>query len=361
MNDRRESALRVDVGALAGFAERIDVRSPAEFALDHVPRAVSHPVLDDAERAHIGTHYSTSPFDARRQGAALVSRNIARMLDTAFVDKPRDWRPVIYCWRGGQRSRALAHILNEIGWRAMQLDGGYRAYRRHVVARLETLPARFDFVVVCGLTGSGKSRLIGALSTAGAQTLDLELLAQHRGSLLGDLPGAPQPSQKAFESALLDRLEPFDVARPVFVESESRRVGTVQLPDALLARMREGRALTLRASLAQRVTMLRQDYPHFIADAASLDACLQPLTPLHGKATLARWTAHAAAGNWDSLIAELLERHYDPAYARSLDANFSSATRGLDVDVPDTSHAGFDALARELLASFERRHALTIS
>ena len=212
------------------------MRSPAEFALDHIPHATSHPVLDDIERAQIGTLYTTSPFDARRLGAAKVSRNIARMLDSAFVDKPRDWRPLIYCWRGGQRSRALAHILNEIGWRAMQLDGGYRAYRRRVVARLEVLPSRFDFVVVCGLTGSGKSRLLGALTIAGAQTLDLELLARHRGSLLGDLPGAPQPSQKAFESALLERLDPFDPARPVFVESESRRVGTVQLPDALRER-----------------------------------------------------------------------------------------------------------------------------
>jgi tRNA 2-selenouridine synthase len=361
MNDRRENALRVDVGTLGEFADRIDVRSPAEFAFDHVPHAVSHPVLDDAERAEIGTLYATSPFDARRLGAAKVSRNIARMLDRDFVDKPRDWRPLIYCWRGGQRSRALAHILNEIGWRAMQLDGGYRAYRRHVVARLEVLPSRFDFVVVCGLTGSGKSRLISALTSAGAQSLDLELLARHRGSLLGALPGAPQPSQKAFESALLERLNPFDSARPVLVESESRRVGTVQLPDALLARMREGRALTLRTTLAQRVALLKQDYAHFIVDAVSLEERLRPLMPLLGKATLARWTALAATGDWDALVGELLERHYDPAYARSLDANFSSAGRRLDVEVSDASQAGFDALAREVMSKIERRQAIPTS
>lgn len=358
MSDRRERALRVEVGALGEFADRIDVRSPAEFALDHIPGATSHPVLDNAERVEIGTLYAASPFDARRQGAAKVSRNVAHMLDNDFSDKPRDWRPLIYCWRGGQRSRALAHILNEIGWRAMQLDGGYRAYRRHVVARLEALPPRFDFVVVCGLTGSGKSRLIGALEAAGAQTLDLELLARHRGSLLGDLPGAQQPSQKAFESALLDRLDRFDAARPVFVESESRRVGALQLPDALLARMRQGRALTLRTTLAQRVALLRQDYAHFIADAAALEERLRPLTPLHGKVALARWTALAAAGDWDTLVGELLERHYDPAYARSLDANFSSARHGLDVDVPGASHAGFDALAREVLSRIECTEAL---
>ncbi len=294
MSDRRESALRADVGALAEFADRIDVRSSAEFALDHVPRATSHPVLDDVERAEVGTLYATAPFEARRLGAAKVARNIARMLETDFAGKPRDWRPLIYCWRGGQRSRALAHILNEIGWHAMQLDGGYRAYRRYVVAGLEALPARFDFVVVCGLTGSGKSRLIGALATAGAQTLDLEALACHRGSLLGGMPGAPQPSQKAFDSALHDRLQRLDAARPVFVESESRRVGSVQLPDALLAGMRTGRTLTLRAALAQRIALLKQEYGHFIADAAQLEQRLRPLTPLHGKATLARWAALAA-------------------------------------------------------------------
>ncbi len=231
----------------------------------------------------------------------------------------------------------------------------------YVVAQLETLPARFDYVVLCGLTGSGKSRLIGALADAGAQTLDLEMLARHRGSLLGGLPDAPQPSQRAFESALHARLEQFDPARPVFVESESRRVGVVQLPDALLARMRNGRALTLRASLAQRVALLKQDYAHFVADAVSLEARLRPLTPLHGKESLARWTELAAAGQWDALVGELLERHYDPMYARSIGANFPSARCGLNVEVPDASHGGFDSLARDVLAMIESSKALQTS
>jgi tRNA 2-selenouridine synthase len=353
MSDRRDSALRVDVGALGEFADCIDVRSPAEFALDHVPRATSHPVLDDVERAEIGTLYASEPFEARRLGAAKVARNIARMLETDFAGKSRDWRPLIYCWRGGQRSRALAQILNEIGWRAMQLDGGYRAYRRHVVMRLEALAGRFDFVVVCGLTGSGKSRLIEALASAGAQTLDLEALACHRGSLLGGIPGTSQPSQKAFESALHDRLEHLDPARPVFVESESRRVGVVQLPDAVLAGMRAGRALTLRTGLAQRIALLKQDYGHFIADTAQLEQRLRPLTPLHGKATLARWAGLATEGDWDTLIGELLERHYDPLYLRSLHANFSSAEHGLDVDVADATPAGLQVLARDILTAVE--------
>ena len=352
MSERHADALRVGINAIGAFAERIDVRSPSEFALDHLPHAVNHPVLGDAERAQVGTLYVASPFAARRLGAAMVARSIARMIDTTFANKPRDWRPLVYCWRGGQRSRALAHVLNEIGWRAMQLDGGYRAYRRHVVAGLALLPSRFDFVVVCGLTGSGKSRLIAALDGAGAQALDLERLAQHRGSLLGGLPDAPQPSQKAFESALFDRLQRFDASRPVFVEAESRRVGVLQLPDALLARMHSGRGVVLHTPTALRVRLLKQDYAHFIADTSMLEQRLRPLTPLHGKAALGRWAALAEARDWDALIGELLERHYDPLYSRSLATHFAPARKARSVDVSDVSHVAFAALAAELAARF---------
>jgi len=350
MSDRYASSLRVPIDALARYPDRIDVRSPAEFALDRVPGAINAPVLDDGERAQIGTLHAASPFEARRLGAAIVARRIAAMLETQFVDMPRDWKPLVYCWRGGQRSRALAHVLNEIGWRAMQLDGGYRSWRRHVVAQLASLPTAFDFVVICGLTGSGKSRLLAALRAAGAQTLDLEGLACHRGSLLGGWPGAPQPSQKGFESELYCALERFDPALPVFVESESRRVGTLQLPDALLAAMRQGRGLTLRTPLARRVELLKEEYGHFLTAAAQLDDRLAPLLPLHGKAALARWSSLACAGDWDTLVGELLERHYDPAYTRSLGAHFATAGDGMIFDVHDASSSGFAALAGQVRA-----------
>jgi tRNA 2-selenouridine synthase len=132
---------------------------------------VNLPVLDDDERARIGTLYTASAFEARRLGAALVARNIAAMLDGALAAKPRDWKPLVYCWRGGQRSRALAHVLNEVGWRAMQLDGGYRAYRRHVVGQLETLPSRFRFVVLAGSPARAKTGSLLPLRRR-AQTLD---------------------------------------------------------------------------------------------------------------------------------------------------------------------------------------------
>jgi tRNA 2-selenouridine synthase len=344
---------RVGVGALAEYPERIDVRSPAEFAEDHVPSAANHPVLDDAERARVGALYATSPFAARKLGAAIVARNIATMLESAFAGHPREWQPLVYCWRGGQRSRALVQVLHEVGWRAVQLEGGYRAYRRHVVAEIARVPRRFDFVVICGLTGSGKSRLLAGLAGAGAQTLDLEGIARHRGSLLGDLPGESQPSQKWFESELLDVLSRLDAARPVFVESESRRIGSMQMPDALLERMRAGRTVTLSTAREQRVALLKEEYAHFLADPALLGTCLKPLTPLHGKAKLARWEAMAAARDWDALIAELLDAHYDPSYARSLHRNFPVAQIPEVVDAGEATVDAFATLARELRARFE--------
>jgi len=351
--ERAANHRSVGIDALVRYPDRIDVRSPLEFAHDHVPGASSHPVLDNEERARIGTLYAASPFEARKAGAALIARNIAHALETALRDRPRDWAPLVYCWRGGQRSRALAHILNEVGWRAVQLEGGYRAWRRHVVSRLHALPQDLQLTVISGLTGSGKSRFLSALAAEGAQIIDLEGLARHRGSLLGDLPSDPQPSQKYFESQLLVALEAIDPARPVFVESESRRIGTLQVPDALLDRMRAAPALRLSTPRELRIALLCEDYAHFISDAESLRLRLERLAPLHGKATLERWHSNALAGDWSTVVGELLDQHYDPTYHRSLAENFGNI-RSRPLEVSDTSAKGFAALARDFLRDAEQ-------
>jgi tRNA 2-selenouridine synthase len=349
---------RVDVDGLPAHPDRIDVRSPAEFADDHIPGARNHPVLDDGERARIGIMHAASPFEARRLGAALVARNIAKMLETAFAERPREWKPLVYCWRGGQRSRAVAHVFNEVGWRAVQLDGGYRAYRRHVVARLAVAPP-YRFRVLCALTGSGKSQLLGALADAGAQTLDLERIAQHRGSLLGQVPGTSQPSQKKFETDLLAALAGLDPRRPVYVESESRRIGSIQLPDALLERMHDGETITVRTPLPQRIALLKSEYGHFLQDPALLLERLRPLVALHGKAAFARWETLATGGDWDALIGELLEAHYDPLYRRSMARHFPAAGPSAVFDLRDPSAAGIAALAADVVtASDDSRTAL---
>lgn len=346
---------KVAVTDIARHGERIDVRSPSEYALDHLPGAVNAPVLDDAERARVGTlHAQASAFEARKTGAAIVARNIARIVDTLARDRPIEWSPLVYCWRGGQRSRSLAHVLGEIGFRAAQLDGGYRAFRRHVVATLATRPASLRFVVVGGLTGAGKSRLIAALASEGAQVLDLERLARHRGSLLGDDPTHPQPSQKAFETGIHEALDRADPAAPVFVESESGRIGRLQVPPTLLAAMRASPCLRLDSARALRIDLLMEDYAHLREDPALLDARLAPLAPLVGNAALARWRDAAAAGDFAVLVDELLAQHYDLAYARSIDGNYPQLADAPVLAPRAIDAAAFATLAREALAIADR-------
>jgi tRNA 2-selenouridine synthase len=341
------------------FDEVIDVRSPAEYAEDHVPGAVNCPVLDDAERAEIGTLYKqVSPFDAKRHGAALVSRNIARHLETAFAGRDRTWRPLVYCWRGGKRSGAMTHVLREVGWQAAQLSGGYKSFRRAVVAELARLPRAFRYVVLCGETGSAKSRLLEALAAEGAQVLDLERLACHRGSVLGHLPETPQPAQKRFETLIWERLRGLDPEAPVFVEAESKKIGQLQVPDALLETMRAGECVRVAAPVAARVAFLLDEYRHFLADPAALMAQLDCLTGLHGKATIAAWHALAARGEWATLVADLLENHYDPAYRRSTDRNYPHLPAAHVLEPRELSAASISRMAKELHAIARRERAV---
>ena len=333
------------------FDAVIDVRSPTEFADDHLPGAINCPVLDDDERRLVGTQYrQESAFAARRSGAALVARNIARFLQTGFADLPPRWRPLVYCWRGGQRSAAMVHVLSAVGWRACQLDGGYRAFRRQVIGDLEILPQRYGFQVLCGPTGSGKSRLLRHLAQQGAQVLDLEALARHRGSVLGAIPRSPQPSQKHFETELWRVLQSFDARLPVFVEAESRKVGQLRLPDALLERMRGARCVELCLPDVARVRLLREEYAHYEADIGALLQQLDCLTPLHGREQVAAWKQLATAGAWDEMVARLLGEHYDPAYRRSVDRNYLLSGEARILRIDSNRGEDFDRAAAELRA-----------
>ena len=337
---------------LAAYDTIIDVRSPAEFAEDHIPGAINCPVLDDAQRAEIGTLYKqVSPFEAKKIGAALVAENIGRHLRERFLDRPKEWKPLIYCWRGGNRSGSMTTIFRAIGWKAVQLDGGYKTWRSHVVEQLGQLPQRFDFQVICGATGSAKTRILQAIAALGEQVLDLETLASHKGSVLGVLPGQPQPRQKWFETTLLQALEGFDPARPVWVEAESRKIGQLHLPDALIERIRGGACYHVAATLEARVAFLLADYDYFLQMPELLGERLDVLKGMHSRETMQRWQAMIAGAQWPALVRELLELHYDPLYARSQDRNFVGYGTPARFPTSDLSPTGIAELATRIVHS----------
>lgn len=347
---RTREAVIATVAQLADFDEMIDVRSEGEYAEDHIPGAINCPVLDDAQRAEVGTIYKqVSPFDAKKTGAALVSENIARHLRERFHGKPRGWKPLVYCWRGGGRSGALAHVLTQIGWHTARLDGGYKAYRRAVIADLDVLPGQFRWQVVCGMTGTGKSRLLAALHEAGAQVLDLEALAAHRGSVLGNLPDAPQPPQKYFESLIWHALRGFDPSRPVFVESESKKVGKLRVPEALITAMWAGTPLVLDAPMPVRVALLKEDYAHFLRDPSLLCTQLDHLASLHGRDVISGWQAMVREQRWGELTEALLVYHYDPSYTRAITQHYPTLDRAPMVNAVDTAQSTYANLAKILL------------
>jgi len=308
---------------LAEFDTVIDARSESEFAEDRLPGAVNWPSLTDEQRRIVGTEYKQdSPFVAKKRGAALVARNIAAHIEREVMDKPKEWRPLVYCWRGGKRSGSLALVLDQIGFRVHVLEGGYREYRRAVIAELEVLPSRFDYRVICGTTGSGKSHLLQVLAAKGQQVLDLEALANHRGSVLGQVPGSPQPSQKQFESRLWESLRRFDPDRVVWIESESKKVGDLRVPEILIERMRASPCMVLEMPLEARVTLLMEDYHHFVTDTEAFCQRLDALRVLRGNDTVNAWQGAARAGRTTEVVRDLLQAHYDPIYLQSMRRNF---------------------------------------
>lgn len=342
----------VEFSALAdnsvSFDEIIDVRSPSEYALDHLPGASNLPVLDDDQRALVGTlNAQESSFAANRRGASLICTNIGELLAGPLADRPRDWRPLVYCWRGGNRSGSLATVLARIGYRVAVLDGGYRNYRRWVVEEITSLASRLTFLVVAGRTGTGKSRILAELQAQGGQVLDLEGLANHRGSVLGLLPDEQQPSQKRFETLLTQAMRALDPAQPVFVESESRKIGQVQVPGSLIESMRASQCFVVDMSVAARAHFLIDDYAHFLAQPSQLLTRLERIHDRHSSARLQQWKADITAGRWQAFVEDILSAHYDPAYDKSMRRNYGELAEAPVVNLDDPPD--FDAAARQIL------------
>jgi len=335
---------------LVRFDAIIDARSEDEYALDRLPGAINWPTLDNDQRREVGTLYKqVSAFEARKRGAAMAARNIAGHIERDVLDKPRDWKPLVYCWRGGQRSGALSLVLAQIGFPVTVVGGGYKAFRAAVVADTERLAQQFDLQVVCGTTGSGKTRLLHALSRRGAQVLDLEGLASHRSSVLGAIPGQPQPAQKAFETRIWDVLRHFDPALPVFVESESRKVGNVAIPIGLMQAMRRGRCLNLVLEDPERVALLMEDYDYFVRNREAFCERLDALVELRGKAVVQAWKSAVRQGDLGGVVQDLLTMHYDPVYRQSMERNFIGFAQAETLTPSNRSPAAMDMQAAQLL------------
>ncbi|MBS0124963.1 tRNA 2-selenouridine(34) synthase MnmH [Thetidibacter halocola] len=330
----------------AGFDTVIDVRSPAEFDEDHLPGAINLPVLDNEERARVGTLYKqVSPFDARKLGAALVFRNAANHIERNLSGRDGAWRPLVYCWRGGQRSGAFAWMLKEIGWRSDTIEGGYRTYRRLVTAYLYDTPLPFRLIQLGGHTGTAKTALLPRLAVRGVQVLDLEGLARHRGSLLGEMPGG-QPGQKAFETELARSLCALDPARPVLVEAESSKIGALNLPPSLWDAMKAAPWVEVAAPIEARAAYLGEAYDDILSDGPALRDKLRPLRFHRGHALVDQWDRLIEAGDRLALCRSLAEDHYDPAYDKSMRAVAPRILARLET--PSLDPAALDLLAERI-------------
>ncbi len=340
----------VTLADIAHFDELIDVRSPAEFGEDHIPDALNYPVLYNEQRALVGTLYKQhSPFEARRLGGALVAENISIHLKETFHDRPKSWRPLLYCWRGGMRSGSFVTWMRLVGWQACQLEGGYKTWRHNVVEGLSQIASRYRFHVICGATGSGKTLLLSALRHQGAQVLDLEALAKHRGSVLGAIPECAQPSQKWFETQVYAHLRAMTTDQPVFIEAESRKIGALYVPEPLVMAMRAAPCIELNVAREARLHYLLKEYALLGNDPEELVRKLSFLKGIVDNQTLERWKNCAMARDLPTLYAELIAQHYDPLYSRSQNRNFLLFPNALRLFTEDLTPPSLGRLAADIL------------
>jgi tRNA 2-selenouridine synthase len=337
----------------SAYALVIDARSPREYAEDHIPDAVNLPVVGDDEYAVVGTTHRSDTHRAYLIGVEHSLRNMADHIASLISRYGRDDRMLVYCFRGGKRSKLWADTLRTIGFKVDVLAGGWKNYRRWVRAGLDRLPLAFDYRVLCGSTGCGKTRLLAALADEGAQTIDLEDVAGHRGSLIGGLPGTAQPSQKLFDSLLLERMRQLDPSRPVWIEAESKRIGKVQIPEILHRSMHAGAIIRVEAPMTERVKLWREDYRHFADDPSMMVEMLEPLKPLIGGDELKVWQALAASRQVDALFERVMVNHYDPAYRRSSSRNFASFDAAEIVVLDSLQPDDLRTTARRLIADAE--------
>jgi len=286
----------------------IDARSPAEFKESHIKDAINLYSLDNNQRAEVGTLYKKSPFKAKMLGAALISANISRYLQNELKELTPKTELFIYCSRGGQRSGAFATILSAIGFRVYKLKGGYKSYRNFVVKYLDNF--EYDnFIVLDGLTGSGKSEIIRELDNA----IDLEALANHYGSSFGGVNGS-QPSQKQFQNSLFDELERVKKYSVTFLEGESKKIGKLHIPSRLYDKMLNSPHVWIESPLEERAKRIVKDYQGI--DTIFFEESLKKIKPYIYKEHLAKAREAFCMDDLYRCAYILLDKYYDRVYKR---------------------------------------------
>jgi len=298
------------------FDTIIDVRSPLEYEEDHIIGSINCPVLNDQERIIVGTIYKKeSTFKAKIIGSSLTARNIAKHIEEKFINQQGSWQPLVYCWRGGQRSKAFSIILSEVGWRTCQLEGGYKKYRNEVINFLNRIGSKLKIILISGKTGSAKTKILQNIKLQGGQILDLENLANHKGSLLGKIPGLKQPSQKLFESKLYHQIKQLDLRKNVYIEAESSKIGNIHIPKTLWAKMIVSPRIEIKADIELRSSFLLNDYKYMCENPELIKPIIYGLKNRLSKKLINDWLELITKKLWLDLTKSFLENHYDPSYS----------------------------------------------
>lgn len=318
----------------------IDVRSPEEYRRGHLPGAQNLPLFTDQERSEIGTLYvQNSREEAIERGLELVGpkmiffiRSVKQML--AERQFAMDAKPPIclYCWRGGMRSNSMGWLLRMYGFSVFVLEGGYKSYRAGLAQLLQA--SSWKFRMLGGLTGCGKTDLLRQLTLRGKQVLDLEGLAEHRGSAFGHLGQSDQPSCEMFENRIHHCLRNFDPAQPVWVEAESQQIGRVHIPDVLFSKMQTAPLYLYEIPLAYRIRRLCQEYGHF--EAEKLEMAFRKIEKRLGAERMRTAIGYVQNGRMDK-AAEIALAYYDKSYSKSLSTQQNITIKKLiaETDDPD--------------------------